>query len=211
VVLNQLEETELPHLLSVGGKLLRASFFYSDTSRASCTHSRDSGIAPGIDCGLVGLGRDWLDSVEETKASKWFYETWTGEHGNDTNASAENVGTANANGTVSCCRYLKRNTIGQAGTNVCMPLAVFVQSIKTHETDFSIRHADGILCEETGKHFSPSKPITTPAFWKKVQDMVVRCLMFAYDENSQASRTLWDRAMDAISESGMGEQKTSVT
>ncbi len=89
---------------------------------------------------------DWLDSVEETKASKWFYEAWTGEH-----ASAEYVGTANANGTVLCWRYLKRDIIGHAGINVCMPpLAVFVPSVKAYETDFSIRHADGLRCEETG-------------------------------------------------------------
>jgi hypothetical protein len=38
--------------------------------------------------------------------------------------------------------------------------------------------------------------------------MDVLCLMLAYIENSQTNRTLWDRAMDAIS--GMGEEKTPV-
>jgi hypothetical protein len=39
--------------------------------------------------------------------------------------------------------------------------------------------------------------------------MDVRCLLFAYVVNSQANRTFWDRAMDAIS--GMGEEKAQVT
>ena len=38
--------------------------------------------------------------------------------------------------------------------------------------------------------------------------MDVLCLMLAYIENSQTNRTLWDRAMDAIS--GMREEKTPV-
>ncbi len=37
----------------------------------------------------------------------------------------------------------------------------------------------------------------------------MRCLMLAYVENSQGTRTLWDRAMDAIS--GMDDEKTPVT
>ncbi len=39
--------------------------------------------------------------------------------------------------------------------------------------------------------------------------MDVGCLMLAYVENSQVNRTLWDRAIDAIS--GMGKEKTQVT
>jgi hypothetical protein len=75
---------------------------------------------------------------------------------------------------------------------MCMPLSAFVPSVKKYVIDFSMSHADCLLCELTGKHFFPSKPLTTPALWKKVQDMDVqpKCLLLAYVENSQANHTL---------------------
>jgi hypothetical protein len=76
-------------------------------------------------------------------------------------------------------------------------------------TYFSMSHADGLLDEATGKQMFPSKPTTIPALWKSVQEIGVWCLMLAYVENSQDNRTLWDRAMDAIS--GMGDETTPVT
>ncbi len=88
---------------------------------------------------------DWLESVMEDRAAKWFLATWTGEHGNYTNTSAGYVGTADANGPESGWIYLKRDTIGQAGTNMCMPLSVFVPSVEKYLTNFSMRHADGLL------------------------------------------------------------------
>ena len=67
----------------------------------------------------------------------------------------------------------------------------------------------GLLCELTGKHFIPSKPITTSAMWKMVQDMDVWYLMLAYVENSQAKCTLGNHTMDTIL--GMGEEEKLVT
>ena len=85
-----LQGTELPQV--VGDKLLRVSSF--DKPRASVTHLKIAAL-------LQELIVDRLDSVQETKAANWFYETWTGEHSSYTNASAGYVGTADANGTES--------------------------------------------------------------------------------------------------------------
>jgi hypothetical protein len=37
---------------------------------------------------------DWLESVKEYRAAKWFFKTWTGEHGNSTNASGHRPDTS---------------------------------------------------------------------------------------------------------------------
>jgi hypothetical protein len=91
-------------------------------------------------------------------------------YGLSSNASAGYGGTADAKGPESRWRYLKRDTIEHAGIHMCMPLSVFVPSVKKYVTDFSMRHVDGLPNEVTGKHMFPSKPTTTAALWKRVQE-----------------------------------------
>ncbi len=59
----------------------------------------------------------WLQSVKETRASKWFEAYWTGVHGNDTSASAGYVGNNKLTGCESHWKYVRHDTFGVAGSN----------------------------------------------------------------------------------------------
>jgi hypothetical protein len=59
----------------------------------------------------------WLTYQKETRAATWFEKEWTGEHGNYTNASAGYVGNNKSTGAESHWKYLRRDTIGTAGSS----------------------------------------------------------------------------------------------
>ncbi len=73
-----------------------------------------------------------LNAAGERVAAKWFEETWTGEHGNNTNASAGYVGTNKSAGLESHWKYMRRDTIGSAGSNRRLSLAIFAPSLVKH-------------------------------------------------------------------------------
>ena len=75
---------------------------------------------------------EWLERKDEMKAASWYEGYWTGQHGNYTYASAGYIGTNVAMGMESTWRYLKRDTVGTAGTNMHMPLKVFAPSVCTY-------------------------------------------------------------------------------
>jgi hypothetical protein len=58
----------------------------------------------------------WLSEVGEARASTWFNFTWTGEHGNYTNATAGYVGNNLSSGIESNWRHMRRDVVGCAGT-----------------------------------------------------------------------------------------------
>jgi hypothetical protein len=98
----------------------------------------------------------WLKAVKEMRASVWFEKTWTGQHGIShgyyTNASAGYVGNNKAAGCESNWRYAKCDTVGSAGSNLGTSLEVFAPSLIKYVGDTSGKHADKILCQETGVH-----------------------------------------------------------
>ena len=63
-----------------------------------------------------------------------------GELGNVSNASAGYCGTNMVSGIESCWRYIKRDTIGTAGTNMGMSLEVFAPSLVKHMSDMTCAH-----------------------------------------------------------------------
>ncbi len=71
----------------------------------------------------------WLLSVDEKRAHVWWRTYHMGEFGNVSNASAGYVGTNMASGIEAYWRYIRRDTIGTAGTNLSMSLEVFAQSL----------------------------------------------------------------------------------
>ncbi len=152
----------------------------------------------------------WLYEVEEAKAATWFAENWTGEFGNYTNASAGYVGSNDAHHIKSHWRYMKRDTIGAAGSNMKMPLRTFVPSLTTSRyiRDYSQRHV-GNIQDANGLLRFPSIPKIDSAMWKKVQDIDIRRLILAYVEGSAAARMQWRREMLQVS--AMSDVNTTIT
>jgi hypothetical protein len=72
----------------------------------------------------VAVGR-WLG---EARASLWFYDTWTGERGNYTNATAGYVGHNLSSGIESHVRYMTRYS-WLPGSTQRISLKVFVLSL----------------------------------------------------------------------------------
>ena len=85
---------------------------------------------------------DWLRSVKETHAAKGFEKEWTGEHGNCTNASAGYVGNNKSNGGESHWKYVRRDTLGVAGSNKRMSIGVWLPLLFRYLEALSKRHAE---------------------------------------------------------------------
>ena len=60
-------------------------------------------------------------------------------------------------------RYIRRDTIGTAGSSMAMPLEVFAPSLVKHMSDMSEKHACKILGADTGMHMFPALPIIKQA------------------------------------------------
>ena len=82
---------------------------------------------------------EWLLSVNEKRAEKLFRKTWCGERGtcNYTNASAGYVGNKVANSLESKWKYYRRDTTGTTGTNLRMPIHIFIPSHIKYIRDLS--------------------------------------------------------------------------
>jgi hypothetical protein len=82
----------------------------------------------------------WLSEVGEARASTWFNDTWTGERGNYTNATAGYVGNNLFSGIQSNWRYMRRDVVGCAGTTQCISLEVFTPSLLQYLSIRSKKH-----------------------------------------------------------------------
>ena len=122
---------------------------------------------------------DWLRSVKETRASKWFETYWTGEHGNYTNASAGYVGNNKSTGCESHWKYVRRDTIGVAGSNKRMALKVWLPLLFKYLEALSKRHADKILRPVSGAHVFPTVPVITTKMWAKFHKFNVNRLLLS--------------------------------
>ncbi len=91
----------------------------------------------------VEIPRDivvWLSEVGEARASTWFYDTWTGERGNYTNAIAGYVGNNLSVGIESNWRYMRRNAldaVGYAAATHRISLEVFTPSLIQYLSSFN--------------------------------------------------------------------------
>jgi hypothetical protein len=146
-----------------------------------------------------------LKAVKEMRAAVWFEKTWTGEHGNHTNASAGYVGNNKASGCESNCKYAKRDTVGSAGSNVSMSLQTFTPSMIKYVGDTSGKHADKILDKKTGMREFDAVPVITAELWKAVQDFNMLRIRLAYVEHSNVYRIEWQHAADFFTNEGKDE------
>jgi hypothetical protein len=68
----------------------------------------------------------WLKSQKEDVAANWFETYWTSEHGNYTNAMAGYVGNNKSAGIESHWKYMRRDTVGVAGSGKRTGLKTFI-------------------------------------------------------------------------------------
>ena len=134
-----------------------------------------------------------LEARGEGKAAKWFLETWTGEYGNYTNGTAGYVGNNKSAGIESHWRYMRRDTIGSAGSNIRLSIAVFVPNLLKYISDLSEKHAAKVLNPNTGRHSFPSCPVITPKIWNKVHKFDTTRLALCSIEASAEVKATWNR------------------
>jgi hypothetical protein len=106
--------------------------------------------------------------VNETQAAKWFHETWCGERGNYTSESAGYVGSKVANSLESKWKYYQRDTAGTTGTNLRMPIDIFVPSHIKYICDLSKKHFSDMV-NAAGIDDFPMHPTISTELWKDVQ------------------------------------------
>ena len=106
---------------------------------------------------LQDMIEEWLRDLEETRAAAWWRDYWCGEHGNYTNATAGYVANNKSTGIESNWRYMKRDTIGNAGCNKRISIRVFAPTFTQYISDNSKRYSDKILLP-TGAHRFPMLP-----------------------------------------------------
>ena len=104
----------------------------------------------------------WLSEVGKARAATWFNDTWTGERGNYTNATAGYVGNNLSSGIESNWRYTRRDVDGYAGNTKRISLEVFTPSLLQYSSIQSKKHADKILCPKTGAYIFPSEATYIP-------------------------------------------------
>ena len=136
-----------------------------------------------------------LHRRDEHRAAAWYEDTWTGEHGNYTNASAGYCATRTSAGLESRWRYMRRDTIGTAGTTRRVSLKVYGPCMVKYVKDTSTAHAAKILDRETGMHIFPSIPKISTSLWRAAQEFDVTRLILCSIEGNAASRTQWEHEM----------------
>ena len=141
---------------------------------------------------------DWLGSVKETDAASWFEKEWTGEHGNYTNASAGYVGSNKSTGCESHWKYVSRDTIGTAGSNKRMSIAVWLPLLFRYLEALSKRHADKILCPVTGTHLFPALPVIGNKLGAKLHKFDVSRLLCSRVVGGTGPNRLWEEVLDVF-------------
>ena len=127
----------------------------------------------------------------EQGAAEWYEATWTGEHGNVTNATASYCGNNTSAGLEAHWRYMHRDTIGSAGSNMRVKLGIFIPLLTKYIADLSERHASKVLNVHTGAHSFPSKPHITSKVWHLVQKFDPARLILSRIEGNVKNRQHW--------------------
>ena len=140
---------------------------------------------------------EWLVSVNEKRAAKWFRKTWTGERGNYTNAAAGYVGNKVANSLESKWKYYRRDTTGTTGTNLRMPLDIFIPSHIKYVRDLSKKHFSDMVGLDGMVRF-PIYPTITTEIWKEVQSLDARIIQLCYIEGTSRFNTEFSQAVSDI-------------
>ena len=144
---------------------------------------------------------EWLESVNEKHAAKWFRKKWCGERGNYTNASAGYVGNKVGNSLESTWKYYRRDTSGTTGISLRMPLNIYIPSHIKYVRDLSKKHFSDMV-DDAGVVAFPVYPTITTELWKKVQSIDPRTILLSHVEGALQYRTEWDASVKAIATCG---------
>ena len=136
-----------------------------------------------------------LHRRDKHRAAVWYEDTWTGEHGNYTNASAGYCGNRTSAGLEANWRYMRRDTVGTAGTTRRISLALFSPTMVKYVRDTSEEHAAKCLDESTGRHMFPSVAKISTKMWRSVQEFDIARLILTEIEGNAASQTQWEHEM----------------
>ena len=134
----------------------------------------------------------WLNHMKETRAATWFAKEWTGEHGNYTNASAGYVGNNKSTGAESHWKYLRRDTIGTAGSSKRMSIKVWLPLLHRYLEALSKRHDSKMLCPKTGFHPFPTEPVISSKLWARVHKFNVNRLMLSHVAGGAGPNKVWE-------------------
>jgi hypothetical protein len=137
---------------------------------------------------------DWLRNAD------WWRDYWCGEHGNYTNATAGYVGNNKSISIESNWRYMRRNTVGSAGSNKRVSMRVFGPSLTQYLSVNSKRHADKILVAATGAHRFPMLPTIDTKLWVKVQKFDIMRLLLSTCTGSKHAKKSWLDELDYFHE-----------
>ena len=127
----------------------------------------------------------------EQEAAEWYEPTWTGEHGNVTNATASYCGNNTSAGLEAHWRYMRRDTIGSAGSNMRVKLGIFIPLLTKYISDLSEKHASKVLNVHTGAHSFPSNPHISSKVWHLVQQFDPARLILSRIEGGIKNRDRW--------------------
>ena len=147
---------------------------------------------------------NWLTEIKEARAAQWWIENWMYEYGNYTNATAGYLGTNKSAGLESGWKYLRRDTVGGAGSTKRISMNVFVPSLKQYIGDLSKRHASKILCKKTGAHRFPNVPVISTSLWGKVQEFRLVRLLLSVSAGSANTNKQWQNELKFFDEQPLG-------
>jgi hypothetical protein len=114
-------------------------------------------------------------------------------------ATAGYVGNNKSTGIESNWRYVKRDTIGNAGRNKRISIRIFAPSLTQYISDNSKRHADKILLP-TGAHRFPMLPTISTSLWVKVQKFDLMRLLLSTSTRSKIVQRQWLDELDYFHE-----------
>jgi hypothetical protein len=91
-------------------------------------------------------------------------------------------------------KYYRRYTIGTTGTNLRMPLDIFIASHIKYVRDLSMKHYLD-MANDAGIVVFPMYPSITTELWKKVRSIDPRIIQLSHVEGGLQYRTAWDASV----------------
>ena len=169
---------------------------YKATCSGFYTVFNSANLCEGVKCETCGFCTQVLEQISEPdpaspKGSLWNKHLLSIDAGNThyqlDNPSSDNskaffagyVGNNKSAGIESHWKYMRRDTVGVAGSGKRTGLGTFIPMLMKYLSDLSKRHADKLLCPITGAHRFPSLPVISAKMWAKVAAFDVKRLLLS--------------------------------
>jgi hypothetical protein len=116
---------------------------------------------------------------------------WTGEHGNVTNITASYCANNTSAGLEAHWKYMHRDTIGSAGSNMQVKLGIFILLLIRYISNLSEKHVSKVLNKHTGAHLFPLTLHVSSKVWNLVQQFDPARLILSCIEGNVKNREKW--------------------